>query len=162
MIPAGPGGVADMVTEQSIEYRARHLRVSPLRRALCIPLGVLTSSAGLGPFVDGGSFTSPLFDVFRQIAPLTWWGVVWIVATVFVVAASVTGRWFSYVIAHIIVAFMSTFWFLVLVRARFVVGFAVSPTAFGLWAFPAGYATAALIVKIATVPYAPQVAQVTK
>jgi hypothetical protein len=131
---------------------ASSLRVSPLRRAFCIPLAVLTTAAGVGPYLDGGSFRSPVFDTFRDVAPLTVWGAVWIVATILVVWASTTGNWVAYVSAHVVVAFLCAFWMMVLVKSRVVDGNAVSPTAFGLWAFPTVYCLVALFVPIAAVP----------
>jgi hypothetical protein len=133
-------------------YRPRDLRVSPLRRAFCIPLAVLTSAAGFGPYFDGGSFSSAVFDTFRDLFPLTVWGALWLIATVFVVIASATGRWWSYVTAHVLVASLSLFWLIVLAKSRIADDNPVSPTAFGLWAFPVGYCIVALVVPIVAVP----------
>lgn len=142
----------DALQADLVASKVRDLRVSPLRRLFCIPLAVLTASAGLGPYLDGDSFDNPIFDTFRDLFPLTVWGLLWLLATVFVVIASATGRWWSYVVAHVLTASMSLFWLLVLAKSRLIDETVVSPTAFGLWAFPVGYCLVALSVPIAAAP----------
>lgn len=134
--------------------RKTHLKVSPFRRILSVPVVVLSTLAGLGPFLDIEAYNRTLFDPIRAIAPLECWGFSWLTAAVFGGIAAARGHWAPYTAANVLVATLSMVWFGTLVYGKWWNGEPMTPTAFGLWAFPFLYSVivTAVPADIAKVP----------
>lgn len=115
-------------------------KVSPLRRWLCTPVVLLATGAGAGPYIDAASFTSPLFEPIRDLAPLRVWGAAWVVAAIAALIAAVRGSWAAYTVSNVMLAGLSALWLATLIYARWWLEIALSTTAIGLWAFPLTYA----------------------
>ena len=116
--------------------RKTHLKVSPFRRILSVPVTVFAFLSGVGPFVDPGAYRRDVFDPMRDLAPLEVWGLVWLVAAVCGAIGARYGRWGAYTAANIIVVLLSAVWLGALVYAKWVVGLPMSVTALALWLFP--------------------------
>jgi len=96
----------------------------------------LTLPAGLAPFVDAGSFNSPIFNTIRGIAPIEVWGAAWLVASACAMYAVVSGRWIAYVAANSLTLGLSMAWLGAVSWARWIDGQMLTLTAVGLWLFP--------------------------
>lgn len=134
-------------------------KVSPLRRLFCIPPISLALLAGLAPFVDAGSFTSPLFEPIRDLAPLKVWGSVWLLAALLGIHGAYRGAWETYIAAHILLAALSTLWLATLLYARWWLGIPLTLTAIGLWAYPLLQSLLSVAVPVSVVEVSRDVAR---
>jgi hypothetical protein len=123
-----------------------------------IPVMLLSLAAGLGPFLDPGSYSSEVFDKFRAIAPIEAWGVGFLIVTALSTWALVRGSLLPYFAANVILLFLSSFWLLSLVYYRAFDGVPISTTAYGLWLYPASSCVIALTIPI-TVFHQPKIEQ---
>lgn len=104
------------------------------RRWLLLPHLVLALFAGLGPFVDPASYTSPVFTTLFDLAAPKVWGVAFLLVAVLCVHTIITWSWHTYRLANVLHLGLCTTWLATLGWGRLVDGYVVSFTAYGLWA----------------------------
>lgn len=96
----------------------------------------LTIPAGVAPFIESSSFSTPIFDTIKGIADIRVWGLAWLVASLAAASAAIRGRWVAYVIANALTVGLCTAWLGAVSWAKFVNGETLTYTAIGLWLFP--------------------------
>ena len=106
---------------------------SSYRRWAILPHLVLAIPTGLGPFIDAGSYSSPVFAaIFALLSPKVW-GVMFLLVAALCFHVIFTASWHAYRTANALHMTLCAAWLASLSWGRLVDGYPVSLPAFGLW-----------------------------